>query len=176
MCILQQMSGIKSVPQPENLAVLLLLVCLFAIGACDEGRSTYEAAGSGSKPQHVRPATASALMRPPPTTTSSPTAVAPSPETMAVLGAGLSSEDWMTRSLATSVLGCIPGSQSLLWLEQRLADVEEDVRAEAITGLAHRANLRARALLVSVQNDTEEQLSLRVLAASALARPTQTCR
>ena len=95
---------------------------------------------------------------------------------MVVLGDGLASEDWMTRLTATAALGCISGAEALSWLEHRLADVEEDVRATAIDSLAQREEPRALALLASVQNDTKEELSLRVLAAAALARPINPCR
>lgn len=98
------------------------------------------------------------------------------PETHQVVKAGLDSSDWMVRLSATSALGCLPGVPALNWLERQLADVEADVRAAAIEALRFRREPRALSLLVSVQDDTKEDLSLRVLAAAALSRPPSPCR
>jgi len=88
----------------------------------------------------------------------------------------LTASDWMTRLAATQALGLLPGPQPLLWLEQRLADVEPDVRAAAVTQLALRCESRARALLLSVQDDESEELAIRVAAASGATHPRNPCQ
>lgn len=96
--------------------------------------------------------------------------------TSTIIKGGLASANWMVRLTATSSLGCLPGSQALTWLERQLADVEPDVRAAAIESLRFRTEARALSLLVSVQDDDKEDLSLRVLAAAAVSRPITPCR
>ena len=95
---------------------------------------------------------------------------------LAVLDKGLGSKDWMVRLIATNALTCLPSSVALVRLEARLADVEPDVRAAAIQGLSSFRNQRAGALILSVQDDSTEELQLRVLAASATSRTFNNCK
>tara|TARA_R110002073_G_scaffold164180_1_gene320348 strand:- start:2565 stop:2813 length:249 start_codon:yes stop_codon:yes gene_type:complete len=76
----------------------------------------------------------------------------------------------MTRLSAIEALDPVPDNLALPWLEQRLADVEPDVRAAAVSALGRREAPRALVLLLSVQNDASEELSIRVAAASAALR------
>ena len=150
--------------------LLLALLACAPLGACKQSERPVS--------RELGPLQAEALVAHPAllrVTPPAPPASAPWASSLAVLAEGLASVDWMTRLTATSAIACIPGGQALAWLEQRLADVEEDVRAEAIAGLARRPSPKARALLASVQDDDTEQLSLRVLAAGALARPINPC-
>jgi HEAT repeat protein len=96
--------------------------------------------------------------------------------TLAVLKMGLESSDWMVRLSATQALHSIVHPTALPWLEARLGDVEADVRAAAVLVLASRTEQHAAALLRSVQDDTTEDLSIRVLAASALAASANPCQ
>jgi len=96
--------------------------------------------------------------------------------TLAVLDAGLASADWMVRLSSTQGLSCISSSQAIPRLEERLGDVEPDVRAAALSSLSRHGVGHARALIRSVQDDATEELSIRVLAASTLARPTHSCQ
>mgnify|MGYP003631394488 CR=1 FL=1 len=82
----------------------------------------------------------------------------------------LAHPDWMTRLSAIEALDPVPDNLALPWLEQRLADVEPDVRAAAVSALGRREAPRALVLLLSVQNDASEELSIRVAAASAALR------
>ncbi len=96
-------------------------------------------------------------------------------DSLAVLEAAFASPDWMVRLSATQALRCVEHAAVVPWLEKRLADVEVDVRSAAVQSLHGRSQPHATALLRSVQNDTTEELSLRVLAATALIRPTTPC-
>jgi HEAT repeat protein len=143
-------------------------------------------------PPHVvtpeRPSTKSSAMASPPRAHSLPVqsrapypsrpsqqSVLVEPETASVLSLALTSTDYATRLLATEALGCMPASVALGSLERQLGDPEEDVRAAAVLALARHDDARADALLRSVRDDGQEQLSVRVLAASSLLAGPDPC-
>lgn len=161
--------------QCTHTATLALLLCACDFAAASESRH-------GARP--------SSEEHPAPTPILVPSVVSPrrseraaarpaqpkvSEATTSVMRAGLASSDWMVRLATTEALGCFPSGAATTWLERQLADVEPDVRAAAITSLSYRPDARARSLLLSVQNDSTEELSLRVLAATAVTRPINPC-
>src|SRR5262249_5417065 len=89
-------------------------------------------------------------------------------KTVRVLTAGLSAKDYATRLTATEALAALPASVAIPALERQLADPDEHVRAAAVLALRKHHDHVATALLQSVRDDEREQLSLRVIAATAL--------
>ncbi len=151
---------------------LLLCACDFA-AASESGHTSHPSSG-----QHLAPAPILVPSVASPGSserTARPARAKVSEATTRVIHAGLASSDWMVRLATTEALGCFPSSAATTWLERRLADVEPDVRAAAITSLSYRPDARARSLLLSVQNDSTEELSLRVLAATAVTHPINPC-
>jgi len=97
------------------------------------------------------------------------------PDDLSVVERGLASSDYATRLIATEALGCANTAQATGWLAHQLGDPEPDVRAAAIEALHQQASPRARSLLASVRDDSDEQLQLRVLAAYARLTPPPSC-
>lgn len=93
-----------------------------------------------------------------------------------VLAQGLASPDYATRILATEALVGVAGGWALSQLQRQLGDPEPDVRAAAIEALHQRLEPRARLLLATVRDDTDESLALRVLASWALVTPANPCQ
>ena len=155
------------------LQAALLLLSLPPLG-CDAGGGTparvrAEPPRHRPRPTHIARAARS-------TPQAAPRSAGVDAPTIAVLRAGLSSPDYATRLVATDALGCAPAAVALGALERQLGDPEADVRAAAILSLHKQNDRTARALLRSVRDDDQEELSLRVLAAAALINPPPSCR
>lgn len=102
--------------------------------------------------------------------------VADSGRSLKVLDEALRSTDYTIRLLAVETLGCFPAEAALVRLNNEgLADPIVDVRAASVEALWHHNTPLSRALLTSVRDDEQEDLSVRVLAARSLALPTPHC-
>ncbi len=156
--------------------VMLTTMCLvcslsLALAACGDAEATD--VSSAPRPERLAPLPP---LRPVVVPSTPRASASLSAEGVAVLEAALASPDWMVRLTATQALLCLPHPSVVSWLEQRLGDVEPDVRAAAVHSLGGQTTPYSKTLLRSVQNDTTEELSIRVLATSALARPLNPCQ
>ena len=94
------------------------------------------------------------------------------PASTAVLEKALSSKDYATRLIAVEAVGDSRAEALVGWLEHALGDPEHDVRMAAVESLDRLHSSRAFALLVTVRDDSSEELDIRAVAAAALLRTT----
>ena len=87
---------------------------------------------------------------------------------VAVLKAALADKDYATRLIAVEALGHARTDVVVPWLEHALGDPEHDVRMAAVEALISLRTARALGVVVSVRDDTSEDLDIRALAAAAL--------
>jgi hypothetical protein len=89
-----------------------------------------------------------------------------------VLKQAIDSKDYATRLIAIEAIGATRVEMFLPWLERSLGDPEHDVRMATVDALGRFRSTRSLTLLVSVRDDTTEDLDIRALAASALITST----
>jgi HEAT repeat protein len=92
--------------------------------------------------------------------------------TVDVLKQALESKDYATRLIAIEAIGETRAEMFLPWLERSLGDPEHDVRMATVDALQRFRSTRSLTLLLSVRDDTTEELDIRALAASALLAST----
>jgi HEAT repeat protein len=93
------------------------------------------------------------------------------PASVAVLKQAIESKDYATRLIAIEAIGDVRAEALLPWLEHALGDPEHDVRMATVEALEKFHSPRAFALLVTVRDDTTEDLDVRALAASSVLSP-----
>ncbi len=93
---------------------------------------------------------------------------------LAVLKQAIESKDYATRLIAIEAIAGSRADSLMPWLEHALGDPEHDVRMAVVDALERFHTARALSLLVSVRDDTTEDLDIRALAASALLEPLST--
>ena len=90
------------------------------------------------------------------------------PASVDVLRQAVTSRNVATRLLAVEALAETDVEAFVVWLEPLLGDPELDVRMAAVAALRRFGSPRARALLASVRDDTDEDLEIRALAAAGV--------
>ena len=101
-----------------------------------------------------------------------PRLTSPDAASLAVLEQALASKDYATRLIAIEAVADGHADGLIGGLEHALGDPEHDVRMAAIEALDRLHSTRARALLLTVRDDTTEELDIRAVAAGALLRTT----
>ncbi len=91
---------------------------------------------------------------------------------IAVLKEALASRDYATRLVAIDAIANARAELLTGGLEHALGDPEHDVRIAAVDALDRIHTTRALALLITVRDDTTEELDVRAAAAGALLRTT----
>jgi HEAT repeat protein len=94
------------------------------------------------------------------------------PASVGVLKQAIESKDYATRLIAIEAVGDAHTDALAGWLEHALGDPEHDVRMAAIDALDRMHTPRALGLLLTVRDDTSEELDIRAVAAGALLRAT----
>jgi HEAT repeat protein len=89
-----------------------------------------------------------------------------------VLERALASSEDATGLIAIEAIGDERADGLLGWLEHPLGDPEHDVRMAAVEALDKMHSPRSMGFLVTVRDDTTEELDVRAVVAGALLRTT----